>query len=641
MQQSNAPSKIYVPFAQNDSSKVNVPVTTTDATRASQSLGFPPLTGQPPESGGVPPQLEDFNGAINQIASIAWWVMGGNFYQYDATFAASSYIGGYANGAKLLRLDNTGDWLNTVDNNVTNPDATDGTAANWTPGYTYGAASISVSSTAITVRPVQAAKKILILTGTLSANTTVTLPAWVYEWTIINNTAMVTFTLLLNTATGTGVYLQAGVQSVRGDGTNIVQDAKSTAPATTPTQYPQAQQVTSGALWTATAGGTANALTASLPFSPNTIASGQEFTVVATAANTSTTVTLALTLGSASAVTYNVTKGNNAALAAGDIPAAGYPCTFAYNPTTGAMVMLNPATGVGSQSGRLINTIYYSVVAQTVTISIASPGVITYSSSSALPRANAPIVFSTTGALPTGITAGTTYYVLSPSGTTSNISTTPGGTAINTTGSQSGTQTVANPSYTKATNNPSYVITEVWGGGGGGGGVAAINGGGGGGASGSYSRQKLLSASLLTSETITIGAGGTAGANTGGAGGTGGTSSFGSHSSAPGGGGGAGSTATSAAYSGGASSVGVGGDLNLYGQPGFLTVYASAGGTMSGAGGCTSLGGGGIGLASTTSAGAAGANNSGSGGSGAVSIASTAGVGGVGGSGFVIVYEYA
>jgi hypothetical protein len=346
MQQSNAPSKIYVPFAQNDSSKVNVPVTTTDATRASQSLGFPPLTGEPPESGGVPPQLEDFNGAINQIASIAWWVMGGNFYPYDATFAASSYIGGYANGAKLLRLDNTGDWLNTVDNNVTNPDATDGTAANWTPGYNYGAASIAVSSTAITVRPVQAAKKILILTGTLSANTTVTLPAWVYEWTIINNTAMVTFTLLLNTASGTGVYLQAGALSVRGDGTNIVQDAKSTAPATTPTQYPQAQQVTSGALWTATAGGTANALTASLSFSPNTIASGQEFTVVAAAANTSTTVTLALTLGSAAAVTYNVTKGNNAALAQGDIPAAGYPCVFVYNPTTGAVVLTNPATGI-------------------------------------------------------------------------------------------------------------------------------------------------------------------------------------------------------------------------------------------------------------------------------------------------------
>ncbi|WP_436632525.1 hypothetical protein, partial [Lactobacillus acidophilus] len=81
--QTNQPAKFLVPFAQNDSSRVELPVTTSDATRASQSLGFPPATMQPPEAGGVPPQGEDFNGALNQIARIAWWMMLGGRFSFD------------------------------------------------------------------------------------------------------------------------------------------------------------------------------------------------------------------------------------------------------------------------------------------------------------------------------------------------------------------------------------------------------------------------------------------------------------------------------------------------------------------------------------------------------------------------------
>jgi len=77
----------------------------------------------------------------------------------------------------------------------------------------------------------------------------------------------------------------------------------------------------------------------------------------------------------------------------------------------------------------------------TCTISIASPGVITYANSFA---ANDPVILSTTGALPTGLTAGTTYYV-SATGLSSasfSVSATPGGALINTSGTQSGTQSV-------------------------------------------------------------------------------------------------------------------------------------------------------------------------------------------------------
>ena len=76
-----------------------------------------------------------------------------------------------------------------------------------------------------------------------------------------------------------------------------------------------------------------------------------------------------------------------------------------------------------------------------VTITIASPGVATMTGSA--PAAGTPVVFSTTGALPTGLVAGTTYYVLAPTGSTFQFAATVGGTAIVTTGTQSGVHTAA------------------------------------------------------------------------------------------------------------------------------------------------------------------------------------------------------
>lgn len=82
-----------------------------------------------------------------------------------------------------------------------------------------------------------------------------------------------------------------------------------------------------------------------------------------------------------------------------------------------------------------------SVPAGVASISNASPAVITYANAFA---ANDPVVFSTTGAIPTGITAGTTYYVsaTSLSGASFKISATPGGALINTSSAGSGTHSV-------------------------------------------------------------------------------------------------------------------------------------------------------------------------------------------------------
>lgn len=78
----------------------------------------------------------------------------------------------------------------------------------------------------------------------------------------------------------------------------------------------------------------------------------------------------------------------------------------------------------------------------TVTMTIASPCVISQTAHGL--KAGSKVSFTTTGALPTGITANTVYYVIS-AGLTADafeISATEGGAAINTSGSQSGTHTM-------------------------------------------------------------------------------------------------------------------------------------------------------------------------------------------------------
>ena len=84
-------------------------------------------------------------------------------------------------------------------------------------------------------------------------------------------------------------------------------------------------------------------------------------------------------------------------------------------------------------------TYYVGFDKGTCTMTIASPCVVTDVAHGL--SANDPIVFRTTGALPTGVTAGTTYYIISTGLATDTFrfSTTVGGAAVNTSGSQSGT----------------------------------------------------------------------------------------------------------------------------------------------------------------------------------------------------------
>lgn len=175
----------------------------------------------------------------------------------------------------------------------------------------------------------------------------------------------------------------------------------------------------------------------------------------------------------------------------------------------------------------------------------------------------------------------------------------------------------------------SHIIVHVWGAGGGGGGAdtdgfRAVGGGGGG-----YSRERIAVSALAASETVTVGAGGTAGtsAATPGAGGAGGTSSFGTtpFCSATGGAGGtAGVTGIMAGVAGGAGS---GGDLNLTG--GDSPTKQSD--TLSGSEGGDGAFGGGTGAKLNVSTAGRVPGGGGSGGN------HSGGNGGTGGAGLVIV----
>lgn len=97
----------------------------------------------------------------------------------------------------------------------------------------------------------------------------------------------------------------------------------------------------------------------------------------------------------------------------------------------------------------------------TFTVTIASPAV--FSKTGHQLGVGDKVTFSTTGALPTGLTAGTTYYVISAglAADAFEVSTTDGGSAVNTTGSQSGTHSMIAETILADTTAVGTYILEV------------------------------------------------------------------------------------------------------------------------------------------------------------------------------------
>jgi hypothetical protein len=77
-----------------------------------------------------------------------------------------------------------------------------------------------------------------------------------------------------------------------------------------------------------------------------------------------------------------------------------------------------------------------------ITISIAAPGVITLPAGFSFPNGTA-FTFTSTGALPTGLTVGQVYFAVSSTGGTFSVATVLGGAPITTSGGQSGVQRIS------------------------------------------------------------------------------------------------------------------------------------------------------------------------------------------------------
>lgn len=120
------------------------------------------------------------------------------------------------------------------------------------------------------------------------------------------------------------------------------------------------------------------------------------------------------------------------------------------------------STGTGVSGNQIISMGFANLNSNaTVTITIASPAVVSWTAHGLVP--GSVIRFTTSGTLPTGLALATNYYVISTGLAVNSfrVSATPNGSVVNTSGSQSGTHTATtqtsqqNPASTIATWGPS------------------------------------------------------------------------------------------------------------------------------------------------------------------------------------------
>lgn len=221
MQLSNTPGKLVLPFA-NGGAKNTIPTDSQIgivAGKASLVDGFPPLTRTPLSAGGVPPSGLDMNGILFEMSALGRWFAAGGAFSFDSAFATDTNVGGYPKGARLLSSDGLSFWLNTVENNITDPEGVG--ASGWISDSKSGMATVAMSSANVTLTALQAAKPTIKVTGILTADLNLIFPNYVQSWNVINSTTG-NFRIKAKTAAGSGVTLAPDTsQVIYGDGTNI------------------------------------------------------------------------------------------------------------------------------------------------------------------------------------------------------------------------------------------------------------------------------------------------------------------------------------------------------------------------------------------------------------------------------------
>lgn len=254
MRTSDQPGKLLKAFAV-DGTKNDIPTNATTATQSSGaaalSSGFPDITMQSRSSGGVPPDGKDMNGILYLISAISRWQGSGMGFTFDS--ALSQEIAGYAKGAMLLNSNFDGFWKNTVDNNTNSPEASNATSTGWVPDSVVGLSIVIPPSSSTQLSSLQASRPRISVEGTITSNVNVILPAWLYTWTVTNNTTG-GFSVIFKTPSGTGVEVAPGkTYKIYGNGTNIEKESGTVA-------YQDTVPVSMGGTGSTTAAGARTAL---------------------------------------------------------------------------------------------------------------------------------------------------------------------------------------------------------------------------------------------------------------------------------------------------------------------------------------------------------------------------------------------
>ncbi len=156
--------------------------------------------------------------------------------------------------------------------------------------------------------------------------------------------------------------------------------------------------------------------------------------------------------------TATITIASPAVVTVATAPANDTAVAFS---TTGALPTGITANEAYYVNGRTATTYKLATTAgttQTVDITIATPGVV---SGVSAPANGDIVIFSTTGALPTGLVAATTYFAVNRTSTTFQVAATSGGVAIDTSGTQSGIQTATWYTLVNTSGVQSGVQTET------------------------------------------------------------------------------------------------------------------------------------------------------------------------------------
>lgn len=127
----------------------------------------------------------------------------------------------------------------------------------------------------------------------------------------------------------------------------------SVADATDDAHAASAGQVQKDSLRTATAGGSSDAITATIASGLTTLTDKMAVRVKATAANTTTAPTFELTLGATSTTAKTIKKGTAGALVAGDIYGPGHMLELVWDESGDCWLLQNPAYPVGQSTSTL------------------------------------------------------------------------------------------------------------------------------------------------------------------------------------------------------------------------------------------------------------------------------------------------